>query len=287
MRAVLAFWGLALSGCPTSLGSEDLRAAAVEILGDASLEEIRSRAPELPAGTLREVPEGFESVLQVRFPLLGGKEELFYANVSLDEVPALLRGRFSAQLRDGGVEATVRLNVISPSGSVALERLASADEFEVRAGEEGVYSFHFSTGENAPEASVSLSMGRPATTDPHLSAEHADDMRLWVQAIETDLSEIQTESALIWIRKKSHMDNVDGIWNRVFCFCLVQLIVIIGIQCFIGFYIKGLFDDQTAPAPKPRPEPRRSPSYDFNSSSRSRLSAGRKRSSGFAGGIGR
>jgi len=272
MHASLGFWWFYLRHA--FAGS--VEPAAVELLGEASLDELQSHAPELRPGILAETLPAFEPMLKVRFQLLGDKDELFYSNVSSAEVLTLLRGRFSAKLRDGGEPAKVQLHMVAPSGIVVLERLASEDEFEVRADEEGVYSFHFSLGESTAESTVSLSLGRSATTDPHLSAEHAADMRLWVQAIETELSEIQTESALIWVRKKTHMDNVDGIWTRVFCFCLVQLVVVVGIQCFSGFYITGLFFDQSKAPPKPPPPPpRRTPSYGLSSSSRSRLLAGR------------
>merc|ERR1711862_172410 len=89
---------------------------------------------------------------------------------------------------------------------------------------------------------VTFAIGKGNETT--LQTEHLDTIDSHMQVIDRTLKDIQTESTYLWIRQKSHMKTVESIHRRVFWFCVVEFLILIGISGFQVYYIKGLLSDR-------------------------------------------
>lgn len=182
--------------------------------------------------------EGFVPELLLTFPLLPRSEEFFYEDVT---PPVLIRGGFFASTDEQ--ESSLDFQITDPKGDIVFQKNGEAEGlFHFLARKKGTYTFIVSNTKWLEQKMVTFAVGKGNETT--LQAEHVDTMEAQVKSIDRTLKDIQTESTYLWIRQKSHMKTVESIHRRVFWFCLVELLVLMGVSGFQVYYIKGLLSDR-------------------------------------------
>jgi len=184
--------------------------------------------------------EGFLPELLLTFNLPGRKEEYFYEDVPAG-APTLIRGGFFATAQEE--ESQVEVLILDPKGNKIYERNSAAEGlFHFLATEPGTYTFSISNANWMTEKSVMFTMGKGNST--HLQPHHVSSLEDRVKSIDKALMDVQAESTYLWMRAKSHMKAIENIHNRVFAFCLVEFLVLLGVSSFQVYYIKGLLSDK-------------------------------------------
>lgn len=182
--------------------------------------------------------EGFTPECLLTFPLLPRTDEHFFEEVTS---PVLIRGGFFASSREE--TSSVDFEIIDPHGDRIYEKSDQAEGlFHFIAKKQGMYSFVVSNHKWMQEKMVTFAIGKGNETA--LQTEHLDTMDGSLKAVERTLQDIQTESTYLWIRQKSHLKTVESIHRRVFWFCVVEFLVLLGISGFQVYYIKGLLSDR-------------------------------------------
>jgi len=183
--------------------------------------------------------EGFVPELLLTFPLPARTDEYFYEDVGRD--PVLVRGGFFASSEDE--TSSVDFQILDPSGDVVFEKNAEAEGlFHFITKKNGTYTFVVSNNKWMEQKVITFTMGKGNET--HLQTEHLDGIDAHVKSIDRTLKDIQTESTYLWIRQKSHMKSVESIHRRVFWFCVIEFLILIGVSGFQVYYIKGLLSDR-------------------------------------------
>jgi hypothetical protein len=183
--------------------------------------------------------EGFVPELLLTLPLAPRTDEFFYEDVTTP--PVLMRGGFFASSKEA--TSSVDFQVTNPHGDVIFERYGEAEGlFHFLAIKKGIYTFVVSNHKWMEHKMVTFAVGKGNETT--LQAEHLDTVESHVQVIEKNLQDIQTESTYLWIRQKSHMKTVESIHRRVFWFCVVEFLILVGISAFQVYYIKQLLSDR-------------------------------------------
>lgn len=182
--------------------------------------------------------EGFIPELLLTFPLPPRTDEYFYEDVT---PPVLMRGGFFASSKEE--TSSVDFQITDPSGDVVFEKFDEAEGlFHFMARKKGTYAFIISNHKWMQQKMVTFAVGKGNETT--LQTEHLDTIDSHMQVIERTLKDIQTESTYLWIRQKSHMKTVESIHRRVFWFCVVEFLILVGISGFQVYYIKGLLSDR-------------------------------------------
>jgi len=182
--------------------------------------------------------EGFTPELLLTFPLPPRTDEYFYEDVT---PPVLIRGGFFASSKEE--TSSVDFQITNPAGDIIFEKNEEAEGlFHFVAKRKGTYTFIVSNHKWMQQKMVTFAIGKGNETT--LQAEHLDDIGTNMQVIERTLKDIQTESTYLWIRQKSHMKTVESIHRRVFWFCVVEFLILVGISGFQVYYIKGLLSDR-------------------------------------------
>jgi hypothetical protein len=234
------------AGVPQTAEQEDEVAKTASAEADAKSREaaVLSSAMEekLERGGLVEEwdrhMEGFVPELLLTFPLSSRTDEFFYEDVT---PPILMRGGFFASSKEE--TSSVDFQITDPAGSVIFEKNDEAEGlFHFMARKKGTYTFIVSNHKWLQQKMVTFAVGKGNETT--LQAEHLDSIDGSMQVIERTLKDIQTESTYLWIRQKSHMKTVESIHRRVFWFCVVEFLILVGISGFQVYYIKGLLSDR-------------------------------------------
>lgn len=182
--------------------------------------------------------EGFTPELLLTFPLSPRTDEYFYEDVT---EPVLIRGGFFASSKEE--TSSVDFQVTNPAGDVIFEKTDEAEGlFHFVAKKKGTYTFIVGNHKWLQQKMVTFAIGKGNETT--LQGEHLDDIGSQMQVIERTLKDIQTESTYLWIRQKSHMKTVESIHRRVFWFCVVEFLILVGISGFQVYYVKGLLSDR-------------------------------------------
>mmetsp|Transcript_130509 Transcript_130509/g.226793 ORF Transcript_130509/g.226793 Transcript_130509/m.226793 type:complete len:250 (+) Transcript_130509:167-916(+) len=216
------------SGTPKASGGAEITSSALdEKLGRGGLVEEWDKHME-----------GFIPELLLTFPLPPRTDEYFYEDVT---PPVLMRGGFFASSKEE--TSSVDFQVTDPSGDVVFEKADEAEGlFHFMARKKGTYTFIVSNHKWMQTKMVTFAVGKGNETT--LQTEHLDTIDSHMQVIERTLKDIQTESTYLWIRQKSHMKTVESIHRRVFWFCVVEFLILVGISGFQVYYIKGLLSDR-------------------------------------------
>jgi len=249
--AIFLFWqSLADDKVPQTAEQDfevtDAPAAAADS-GTAAIEE-----PEVPAlsssqklekgGLLEEWDkhmDGFTPECLLTFPLAPRTDEYFYEDVV--STPVVIRGGFFASSKEE--TSSVDFQITNPHGDVVFEKTDEAEGlFHFTAKKKGTYTFIISNHKWMASKSVTFAVGTGNATV--LQAEHLTGIDAHMKVIERTLKDIQTESTYLWIRQKSHMKTVESIHRRVFWFCVVEFLILVGISGFQVYYIKGLLSDR-------------------------------------------
>lgn len=239
------------AGAKVQVAEQEFEVASETASGQASPEESSKESARGVASAASDGPkdaslveewdthmEGFVPELLLTFPLPSRTDEFFYEDV---ESPVLLRGGFFASAQDE--TSDVDFQITDPKGTVVYERSASAEGlFHFIAKKKGTYTFIISNHQWMHQKMVTFAVGKG--NDTTLQTEHLDTMEAHVKSIERTLKDIQTESTYLWIRQKSHMKTVESIHQRVFWFCLVEFVILVGVSGFQVYYIKGLLSDR-------------------------------------------
>jgi len=182
--------------------------------------------------------EGFLPDLLLTFPLASRSDEYFYEDVT---PPILLRGGFFASSKEE--TSSVDFQITDPAGDVVFEKSDQPEGlFHFVAKKKGTYTFIISNHKWMQQKMVTFAVG--AGNETTLQPEHLDTIEAHMQVVERTLKDIQTESTYLWIRQKSHMKTVESIHRRVFWFCVVEFLILVGISGFQVYYIKGLLSDR-------------------------------------------
>lgn len=220
---------------PEAKASREAKEAAV--MNSASVDEKAQRA-----GLVEEWDrhmEGFLPELLLTFPLGPRTDEYFYEDVTTP--PVLMRGSFFASSKEE--TSSVDFQVTNPHGDVIYERYGEAEGlFHFLAIKKGTYTFIISNHKWMQHKMVTFAVGKGNETT--LQAEHLDTVESHVGVIEKNLQDIQTESTYLWIRQKSHMKTVESIHRRVFWFCVVEFLILVGLSYFQVHYIKSLLSSK-------------------------------------------
>lgn len=220
--------------------SKDAPAATVEV--PASEVETVTSQQKLERGGLVEEwdkhMEGFIPELLLTFPLSARTDEYFYEDVT---PPVLIRGGFFASSKEE--TSSVDFQITDPAGDRIFEKTDEAEGlFHFLARKKGTYTFIVSNHKWMQQKMVTFAIGKGNETT--LQTEHLDTIDSHMQVIDRTLKDIQTESTYLWIRQKSHMKTVESIHRRVFWFCVVEFLILVGISGFQVYYIKGLLSDR-------------------------------------------
>jgi len=225
------------SDVPQASEAQRREAKEASVLSAASIDEKAQRG-----GLVEEWDrhmEGFVPELLLTFPLAPRTDEYFYEDITTP--PVLMRGGFFASSKEE--TSSVDFQVTNPHGDIIFERYGEAEGlFHFLAIKKGTYTFIVSNHKWMQHKMVTFAVGKGNETT--LQAEHLDTVESHVQVIEKNLQDIQTESTYLWIRQKSHMKTVESIHRRVFWFCVVEFLILVGISAFQVFYIKGLLSDR-------------------------------------------
>jgi len=182
--------------------------------------------------------EGFTPELLLTFPLSPRTDEYFYEDVT---PPVLIRGGFFASSKEE--TSSVDFQITDPAGDRIFEKTDEAEGlFHFFARKKGTYTFIVSNHKWMQQKMVTFAIGKGNETT--LQTEHLDTIDSHMQVIDRTLKDIQTESTYLWIRQKSHMKTVESIHRRVFWFCVVEFLILMGISGFQVYYIKGLLSDR-------------------------------------------
>lgn len=183
--------------------------------------------------------EGFLPDLLLTFPLPSRTDEYFYEDVTTE--PVLLRGGFFASAEEE--TSSVDFQITDPTGDIIFSKNDQSEGlFHFIARKRGTYTFIVSNHKWMQSKMVTFAVGMG--NDTTLQTEHLNTMDQHVKGIERTLKDIQTESTYLWIRQKSHMKAVESIHQRVFWFCFVEFLILIGVSGFQVYYIKGLLSDR-------------------------------------------
>lgn len=217
----------------------DSGAAAIE---EPEIEILSTQQKIDKSGVLSEWDkhmEGFTPECLLTFPLPPRTDEYFYEDVK--STPVMIRGGFFASSKEE--TSSVDFQITNPHGDVVFERTDEAEGlFHFTAKKKGTYTFIISNHKWMASKSVTFVVGTGNATV--LQAEHLTGIGANMQVIERTLKDIQTESTYLWIRQKSHMKTVESIHRRVFWFCVVEFLILVGISGFQVYYIKGLLSDR-------------------------------------------
>jgi len=182
--------------------------------------------------------DGFVPELLLTFPLPPRSDEYFYEDVT---PPYVLRGGFFASA--GDETSSVDFKITNPAGDVVFDKADEADGlFHFMARKKGTYTFIVSNHKWMEQKMVTFALGKGNETT--MQAGHVDAVDSQVQALSKTLRDIQTESTYLWIRQKSHMKAVESIHYRVFGFCIVEFVVLLGVTGFQAYAIKGMLSDR-------------------------------------------
>jgi len=182
--------------------------------------------------------DGFTPDILLTFPLPARTVEEFYEDV---DPPFVLRGGFFASSSEE--TSTVDFQITNPAGAVVFNKVDEAEGlFHFVAQKKGTYTFTVSNHRWMQEKTVTFALGRGNET--HMKGEHVSVVDQQIEAISKELKDIQTESTYLWIRQKSHMKTVETIHRRVFWFCVVEFIILMGMAGLQAFYIKGMLSDR-------------------------------------------
>lgn len=182
--------------------------------------------------------DGFTPDILLTFPLAARTDELFYEEVT---PPFVLRGGFFASSSEE--TSSVDFKIENPVGEVVFEKVDEAEGlFHFVAKKKGTYTFTVSNNRWMEEKTVTFALGRG--NDTNIKGEHVDAVDQQIEAISRELRDIQTESTYLWIRQKSHMKAVESIHRRVFWFCVVEFLILIGMAGLQAYYIKGMLSDR-------------------------------------------
>jgi len=185
--------------------------------------------------------EGFVPELLLTFPLAARSDEFFYEDIP-DSNPILVRGAFFASAGDGE-ESTVEFSVTNPKGAVIFEKHGEAESlFHFYTDQAGTYTFIVSNHKWMQEKRVTLAVGKG--NESSLKPEHLVTVQDHAKSIDKTLLDIQTESTYLWIRQQTNFKAVESIHTRVLAFCVVELVVLVGVSGFQAYYIKGLLSDR-------------------------------------------
>jgi hypothetical protein len=211
-------------------------------VANAGEAEVMSSQQKLEKGGLVEEwdkhMESFVPELLLTFPLNPRTDEYFYEDVT---PPVLIRGGFFASSKEE--TSSVDFQVTDPAGDVIFEKTDEAEGlFHFLARKKGTYTFIVSNHKWMQQKMVTFAIGKGNETT--LQTEHLDTIDAHMQVIDRTLKDIQTESTYLWIRQKSHMKTVESIHRRVFWFCVVEFLILVGISGFQVYYIKGLLSDR-------------------------------------------
>merc|ERR1719446_730584 len=182
--------------------------------------------------------DGFTPDILLTFPLAARTEEQFYEDVT---PPFILRGGFFAASSEE--TSSVDFKITNPAGDVVFDKTDEAEGlFHFVAKKKGTYTFTVSNNRWMEEKMVTFALGRGNETN--IKGEHVDAVDQQIEAISRELRDIQTESTYLWIRQKSHMKAVESIHRRVFWFCVVEFMILIGMAGLQAYYIKGMLSDR-------------------------------------------
>lgn len=184
--------------------------------------------------------QGFVPELLLTFPLAARTDEFFFEDVT---PPAFIRGAFFASA--DSETSDVDFQVTDPDGEVVFEQNGKPESlFSVTAKKKGLYTFIVSNHKWMEQKTVTFAVGKGTESDGAMQAEHLSDVDSQAKALEKKLRDIQTESTYLWIRQQAGQKGVESIHRRVFWFCVLQLLILMGISGFQVFYIKGLLSDR-------------------------------------------
>jgi len=182
--------------------------------------------------------DGFTPDILLTFPLSARTDEYFYEEVI---PPFVLRGGFFASSSEE--TSSVDFKITNPAGEVVFDKSDEAEGlFHFVAKKKGTYTFIVSNNRWMEEKMVTFALGRGNMTS--IKGEHVEAVDQQIESISRELRDIQTESTYLWIRQKSHMKAVEGIHRRVFWFCVVEFMILIGMAGLQAYYIKGMLSDR-------------------------------------------
>lgn len=192
--------------------------------------------------------------------LVPGRSESFYEEARSGE--HLVGGLQAA----GDDASAVELVILDPEGNaVERQRCAPLCLFDVLAGAPGIYNatVRLATAD-AREVVASFALGR--RLELFARSEQLREMGERARSIEAVMLDAQQQWMAHWVRQQSDVRNLESLHTRVWTLGLLQLILIIAMQCFTTGKIAGMLADREPQRP---PEPKRyspSPSHSMQAS---------------------
>jgi p24 family protein beta-1 len=188
------------------------------------------------------VMSNFTPDLLVTVPVGSRSDEFFYEDVTIPGT--LIRGAYFVidSLHDSE-KSGVDFMITDPVGEIIYERKDKVEGvFSITANKTGTYSLMIGNHKWMSSKQVTVLMG--VGEQNSLKSTDLTSLTDGIAQIENTLKEVQSESAYLWIKQKSHMREVSSINSKVFWYHMLEFLVLVVVSSVQIYYIRGLLSSR-------------------------------------------
>jgi hypothetical protein len=189
-----------------------------------------------------KVMKDFDPELLVTVPVSARSDEFFYEDVTAKGT--LIRGAFFViGSENDESNSGVDFIVTDPHGSIVYQTHNQVEGvFSHVTNLTGTYTVMVGNHKWMSPKQVTLLLG--VGENKALKSGDLTSLTDGVSRIESSMREIQSESAYLWIKQKSHMRAVNDINSRVFWYHTIQFIILVAVSSVQIYYVRGLLTNR-------------------------------------------